>query len=310
MKRFQLLPETLQEAIFSQRGIDAVLKNCMLRDVPADKIPLIDQLTGRVLLGYLRPETFAFEIQKETGIDSLKATQVAHDIDTEIFSEVRLELKKLYPPTIQTPTVQAPGFLKPETRNVKPEIQDSSFKIQEQKPRYVVPIPERFKRASPWPQQPTTDNSQLITNNKEVAPQEPKKSPANEAREATEAGVQAPQPPKIQVPRFKIQEPASPPMDPIVPLPTFIQSKFTNATSPETHNLKPDAQDSSSKIQDSSKTDALKKAFGKFTAPSTATGVVKEPVSPYRETIEEPTKPGEQKPTPKIQGKVIDLSQF
>src|SRR3989344_4557273 len=150
-KRFQLLPEALQNAIFSDQTADVVGKSCRLRDVDEDLISKIAWMTGRVLLGYLRPETFAFEIQKETGIDALKATQVAHDIDTEVFSDVRLELKKLYPPTIQTPTVQAPGFAFSSPQAI-------SYQLPA-KPRYVVPIPERFKKTTPWPQQPTTDNS-------------------------------------------------------------------------------------------------------------------------------------------------------
>lgn len=290
-KRFQAIAESLQDAIFSEHTADAIRKTCVLREAE-EQTPAIATLTGRVLLGYLQPESFAFEIQKETGIDALKATQVAHDIDTEIFSEVRLELKKLYPPTIQTPTVQAQGFIRTQpvaTESPKPA------------PQYVVQIPERFKKTAPWQQQPTTDNAQLITNNKEVASREPEKSPANEA--------------VITAPALKANEAleakeAGVTMDPVVPLPTFIQSKFTNNAPLETHNLKPDAQDSSSNIQDSSKNDALKNAFGKFTVPSTATGVVKEPASPYREALDEPQKPSEQKPAAKIQGKVIDLSQF
>ncbi|MBI5913145.1 hypothetical protein HY839_01750 [Candidatus Azambacteria bacterium] len=323
IKRYFLLSKPLQDALFSERTSSAVGRASVLRDAEPH-VTKIAMLTGRVLLGYLRPETFAFEIQKETGIDALKATQVAHDIDTEIFSEVRLELKKLYPPTIQTPTVQAPGFLKPETRNVKPEIQDSGFTIQE-KPRYVVPIPERFKKTTPIP--PPTQEP------KQEAPPIPVSAPAPSPSQvsAGNLGGQAPQPPKIQ-------EPASPPMDPIVPLPTFIQSKFTNNTDLETRNVKPETQspqhetrntnletrnlkpetqdsgfriqDSGAPIQDSSKNDALKNAFGKFTMPSTATGIKKEPESPYREPIEEPKKAGEQKPTAKVQGKVIDLSRF
>src|SRR3989344_359205 len=89
MKRFQVLPEALKNAIFSEKTTDSIIKNCTLRDVPVDKTPLVGQLTTRVLLGYLRPELFAAEIQKETGMEELKAQHVAHDIDIEIFSEVQ-----------------------------------------------------------------------------------------------------------------------------------------------------------------------------------------------------------------------------
>ncbi|MCR4323265.1 MAG: hypothetical protein NUV61_04230, partial [Candidatus Azambacteria bacterium] len=172
IKRFQALPEALKDAIFSQKTIDATLRYCALRDVPENKIHFVGQLITDVLLGYVRPELFAFEIQKETGIDALKATQVAHDIDTEIFSEVRLELKKLYPPTIQTPTVQAQGFIRSQPVAVEPP---------KPAPRYVVPIPERFKRTTPWSSQQAQSEPQQPTEQPKPAPQEIKQgiSPAS-----------------------------------------------------------------------------------------------------------------------------------
>ena len=303
-KRFQLLPESLQEAIFSESGTDAVLKNCMLRDIPIGKIPFIGQLTNRVLLGYLRPEVFAFEIQKETGVDALKATQVAHDIDAEIFSLVRLELKKLYPPTIQTPTVQSQGFTRSQPVVMEPP---------KPAPHYVVQIPERFKKTAPWPQQPqpqpAPDNSQLITKNKEAVQPTPVPTPITEQKPATPAQSVPPNEAissstvLSSLPKgYKLKDSEGPPMDPVVPLPTFIQSKFKT----EELGIKNQEKDFGAP----STQEALKNAFGKFTTSSTATGVAQEPASPYRETVEEPKKPAEQKPSAKIQGKVIDLSQF
>src|SRR3989344_1790818 len=103
IKRHQALSQALQDAIFSEKNSDVIIRACSLRDISEEATFIIGRLTGRVLLGYLRPELFALEIQKETGIDMQKAQLVAHDLDMEIFSAVRLELKKLYPPTIQTP---------------------------------------------------------------------------------------------------------------------------------------------------------------------------------------------------------------
>src|SRR3989344_8605866 len=142
IKRHQILPQTLQDAIFSEKNAGTIIRVCALRDIPEKAIFLIGQLTSRVLLGYVRPESFVAEIQKETGVSEMTAQLVAHDIDGEIFSNVRLELKKLYPPIIQTPTVQTPW----SNRTQAPEkFQDSSPKIQE-KPKYVIPIPEKFMK--------------------------------------------------------------------------------------------------------------------------------------------------------------------
>lgn len=319
LKRYYQLPRSLQEAMFSERSADTIGKTCVLREAE-QHTSKIAALTGRVLLGYLRPETFAFEIQKETGMDALKATQVAHDIDTEIFSEVRLELKKLYPPTIQTPTVQSQGFAPREVGT-------------EQKPRpYVVQIPERFKKttslpaqqvqSAPQQPQPTTDSSNPITQNEGIMHPAPAMTPIAEQKPTTPESPSpkpsteklseqaSPQPPTQKTPR-----PTSPPMDPIVPLPIFIQSKFKASDFGVEAGIKSSAAQPQPETQEKapvapSAQDALKNAFGKFTTSSTASSVIKESASPYREPLEEPKKPEEQKPIAKVQGKVIDLSQF
>ncbi|MEK7520435.1 MAG: hypothetical protein AAB581_04320 [Patescibacteria group bacterium] len=224
-KRFQALPDALKDAIFSEKTSDAILKSCALRDIPPTKTYVTGRLTGRVLLGYLRPELFAQEVQKETGVDMEKARLVAHDIDTEVFANVRLELKKLYPPTIQTPTMQSPGFA-------------PSPAPLPAKPRYVIPIPEKFLKKEwgavalpatppampqPAPIQPPpqhTPQPTVITSSEssggQAIPQQPVpaqpliKQPAAPPLKANEADAAK------EAPLFK----------PVVPLPTFIQSKF------------------------------------------------------------------------------------
>jgi len=155
LKRYYLLPKSVQNALFDEKTSDTIHKTCLIRDAETHT-SMVAKLTGRVLLGYLRPELFALEIQKETGIDMQKAQLVAHDLDMEIFSAVRLELKKLYPPTIQTPTVQT--WMAQKTELQKPELRIMNYELRKEgataptaKPKYVIPIPEKFLRQ-------TTDN--------------------------------------------------------------------------------------------------------------------------------------------------------
>ena len=68
IKRHQILPQTLQDAIFSEKNAGIIIRVCALRDFPEKATFLIGQLTSRVLLGYIRAESFAAEIQKETGV--------------------------------------------------------------------------------------------------------------------------------------------------------------------------------------------------------------------------------------------------
>lgn len=237
-KRFQTLSDALQETIFSQQSADVIQKTCVLRE--AEKhTTVIAKFTGSVLLGYLRPENFASEIQKETGMDAEKAGQIAHDLDTEIFSAVRLELKKLYPPTIQTPTVQSPGFTAAGTSEAKV----SGLKIQDQRPRYVIPIPEKFLkqgsgimektaqapvRFSPAPPPPAQPIVQPIIQQTTQPVTQPIVRPVIQPVTqpiAPPATTKQPEPVIKATPATTPSEPSSV-IKPVVPLPTFIHTKF------------------------------------------------------------------------------------
>src|SRR3989344_1465812 len=222
-KRLQSLLETLGDAYFSEKTADVIGRACQLRDINEDLMSIIARLAGRVLLGYLHPESFAVEIQKETGAREVTAQLVAHDIDGEVFSNVRLELKKLYPPVIQTPTVQTPW----SNRTQAPEkFQDSSPKIQE-KPKYVIPIPEKFMKREVWGVKQEEAKPQInippAKDEIEIGNKESEKKETMQTEIKTTIATE-PEPPKSSQPEFK----------PIVPLPTFIRSQFKAPEQPKT----------------------------------------------------------------------------
>lgn len=299
VKRYLALPQQLQDAIFSEQTASIINKTCVLRDTEAHT-GRIALLTGRVLLGYLRPETFAGEIQKEIGIDDAKATQIAHDIDTEIFSAVRLELKKLYPPTIQTPTVASQGFA--------PRMPEPPAAVRRPEPArpYVVPIPEKFRAKSIWPSHPaqivetpapTPTPTTEIKSTPAPTPVVPENAGAPAAPAIPTETKQAPTPQPQKIPNVPLSD-----IKPIVPLPTFIQSKF-----------KETLKQTTGETQATQENPALKSAITQFTTPHTATkptgDVPKE--SMYREQITESQQQRMEAPasgTQKAHGKVIDLS--
>jgi|GEM_PF-2079224 len=108
-KRYASLSDSLQNAIFSDRSSDAVRKAAIFGNVE-DRVSRIAELTGYTLLGYLNPIDFPKEIQNELGVSEKIAKQIASQIDSEIFSLVSTDLRKLYPPTIKTPTASSYGF--------------------------------------------------------------------------------------------------------------------------------------------------------------------------------------------------------
>ena len=334
-KRYQLLPKSLQNLFFSELTSDAIKKACVLREAESHS-PTIAELVGHVLLGYLRPELFASEIQKETGVEELKAQHIAHDIDSEIFSEVRLELKKLYPPTILTPNVQTQGFSREYV---------SATPAPVAKPKYVIQIPEKFQNKSfpgiiPTPvkqetpttppepvviQKPAEPNqvtiqqtaepiiqdtkpqteptlpiqqeiknpetkNVLVEKKFEVAKTEAPQTNIHTTQNQTEAQPkQTPSAPKIgerpTQPTVKIAqtvEPSGVKIDPVVPLPTFIGSRFQQS-------MEVTSKDSEEKI---------KEMASKFVTSSTA-----QPKPPQESAYKEKLD------TAKKQG-MVDLSKF
>src|SRR3989338_803689 len=307
MKRFQILPEAIKGAIFSEKTSDAISKSCTLRDIPGNKTSLIGQLTTRVLLGYLRPELFAQEIQKETGMEELKAQHVAHDLDMEIFSEVRLELKKLYPPTMQTPTVQSWTAQKlpqsnPPTTGYQPPT----------KPKYVIAIPERFQTKSfpgiPAKPVPVTKEIPLLNEGISFVDVKPQASSGQAKPEEVEVkqepvkpapiAQQTPPPPKAskvntekEAPQGKTAqtvEPSGVKITPVVPLPTFIGSRFKAGEDAQKQAPSAGSPQAGGSLQASlGQADAsqrIKEAIAKYSSSSTAKPKLPAD-SPYKEKI-------------------------
>ncbi len=311
MKRIQLLPEGLQEALFSDRTTDAILKNCALRDIPLKQAYFVGTLARRVLLGYLRPELFAEEIRKETGVEEMTAQHIAHDLDMEIFSEVRLELKRLYPPTIQTPTVQS--WMARENS----PLPATSYQLQANSPlpatpKYVIPIPEKFQgkqfpgfapspslplplpatsyklpansplpatsyklQATPAPSSPLTANSYQLPANFKPVVQLPTFIGSQPATEKPELGIMN------HESRMGIQKPvvASPEVQPIGSTPLSATSYKLQANSPlqaTSYKLQANSEDASKR---------LKEMIAKFSVSSTASPKAPE-ASPYKERVE------------------------
>ncbi len=108
-RRYFSLSGPLQDALFSDRTSDSIRKAAILGGVE-EKASLLAKLTGYVLMGYLNPLSFKDELKNELGISEESAKQVASQLDTEVFSLVSSDIRKLYPPTIKTPTAASYGF--------------------------------------------------------------------------------------------------------------------------------------------------------------------------------------------------------
>ncbi len=163
-ERWDELPPSLKDALFSEAASDFLWKTCSDEHIPEEKIHVIARLVGYVLEGFLHPEDMANEIRDELGIDLRIAAAIASAINQRIFTPIRADIDKVYQP------IEAP--------EEKPKI------VQEIRPAPVVParkpatpggavpppmsIPLAPTRPTPKPAVPTPTGSPIGTVSKGI----------------------------------------------------------------------------------------------------------------------------------------------
>lgn len=231
IRRFQILSDTLQDLIFSENAAANIRKVAVLNDVEED-VSLLAELAGQVLMGFLNPADFENELQKELGVEPAIAKQIANQINAEIFSLVQTELRKLYPPTIKTPTVLSKGFdpavpklmetpAKPQPIFTPPQLSGFTAKLAPPVKEESVKTPSSefekrfFKSAEPTAKpQLSGSTAKLIPVPEDfIKPSVPISTPASSA---TPTPVISPVKETGQANKIT----------PVIPLPTYIQSQF------------------------------------------------------------------------------------
>jgi hypothetical protein len=166
LERYRKLPGDLKEAIFSVETAEIIQKISKKYGLHIDKMGELASETGLVMLGITHPRDFISNISSRLEISREKATEIAKDINNEIFSKVRENLKNIhgikeekkpetslpskppYPSKPPTPPLSGQSFKAPpnlpveeKTGNIKKEIPKKEFKkeqIEEIKKETVV----------------------------------------------------------------------------------------------------------------------------------------------------------------------------
>ena len=100
-KRFQVLPETIQDAMFSVKSADIISSVCSQNHLSDEKTSKVSESVGWVLLGFIHPEDLANEIRDSAGIDIKIASPIADQISTKIFQPLREEIEQIYSPSTE-----------------------------------------------------------------------------------------------------------------------------------------------------------------------------------------------------------------
>ncbi len=95
-KIYNLLPQELQEAIFSVETNDHIRNICLRNEIEEEKIGQIAGGIGDVFLGLLPPADFKEFLEKEIKLKPEKVKDVYHEINRFIFFPVKHSLEEIY----------------------------------------------------------------------------------------------------------------------------------------------------------------------------------------------------------------------
>lgn len=100
-KTYETLPDNIKEALFSEENFNVVSEICEKNGIADEEIK--SQLTkyvGKTLMGLLPIREFPIILELELNLDTDKARNISWDIDSRIFSHLRISLNKLYSPDV------------------------------------------------------------------------------------------------------------------------------------------------------------------------------------------------------------------
>jgi len=120
---YQHLPEDLKKAIF---GVDTteIVKNIGQKyQLQIDKIGVLGNETGLVMLGITHPDNFIANLAERLKVDGETAKKIGEEVSNQIFAKVRESLKKIQEAPTPRPEISGVGApTSPEASVGVPEI--------------------------------------------------------------------------------------------------------------------------------------------------------------------------------------------
>lgn len=142
LKRWDTLPDNIREALASEHSVEILERITESEHIPGEKIPIISQVAGYVLMGFLHPEEAAYELQDGLKIDAKIAESISKSLNSRLFAPFKSQLEKIYAPAFETEKSkvrEAPTPPPPKPiEGLKPPTLPTKFKTVTEKP---APLP-------------------------------------------------------------------------------------------------------------------------------------------------------------------------
>ena len=135
---YSKLPQDLKDAIFGVDAADAIESIGKKYSLLIDKIGILAEEIGSVMLGLTHPKDFISNLAKRLQVDQITAKSVARDVNEQIFKKVRESLMKIHG-LGETPA-ETPKTEKPEVK-VEIKVEPKPLEIRPNPPAGGPPAP-------------------------------------------------------------------------------------------------------------------------------------------------------------------------
>ena len=108
-KLYEVLPNELKDAIFSEETANSIYETCTRNDLEKEKIPEIAKYTGYVLMGLLPPNEFEKTLEEKLGLKNDLAKKVSQEITRFVFYPLKATLESIYKTEIEPVAKPKPG---------------------------------------------------------------------------------------------------------------------------------------------------------------------------------------------------------
>ncbi len=96
LEMYAALPQNLKDAMFSVDVADKIMKSGKKFGLNIEQTGKLAEAAGMVMLGALHPRSFIQTLETDLSIDRAKATDIAKEINHEIFFPIREALKRIH----------------------------------------------------------------------------------------------------------------------------------------------------------------------------------------------------------------------
>jgi len=103
LQRWEVLPDSLREALFSDYNADTLWRICGEQHLPEERISKVAALLGDVILGFAHFDDLAKDISLEINISQELANSIVKEIDRKILLPIKADIERNYKPLAPEP---------------------------------------------------------------------------------------------------------------------------------------------------------------------------------------------------------------